>query len=364
MKHIGNIMKNLDEAAKKSALDFSDSVGEVENLWRHLGGIGAKEYLFELIESACNHHWAGAIPVEAPFNLSTGNPVENAIACAGVDGSQVYPDESSPVAWAFIQVLAYAKGNSFSDSLFLDADDIVRDDIGWISKSWIDVWRQVLEMKVAAHTSENLDDHLVLLDMPILPFMKVDEFGQKDVIERQLHEYITYLQSMKGQLVAGVVSGPKSRLVLNLIHLADSNNPYGRMLRTGIRDVHLMRAGLGIGERSAVFKHASPRNNPLDEAGVGIYFFFLRSSKQEVLRVEIPQWISDDPGMIDQVQAGILADCVNGYPYTLAKADQDVRIGFDVARSLKERSVSKFYSYLGAGPEPVRAKQQIKDSDY
>ncbi len=43
------------------------------------------------------------------------------------------------------------------------------------------------------------------------------------------------------------------------------------MLHTGIRDAHLMRTGLDVGERSAIFKHGSSRNKPLDEAGVGAF---------------------------------------------------------------------------------------------
>lgn len=357
---IHNIIGEIEAAAKKSAAASNVGAGNIEGLWKHLGGIQKHKNLFDLIEAARSHRWAGAIPVQEPYNgnwLTSSKPVD----LVGVDGSQVYPSAFAHVQWAYVQVLAYKIGtppNSVVRNRFFDIDDLMPDGITMAPYALVDAWRSLLELKTVLAAHQHYNNDVILLDGPLLPFLKADGSEFQDEIGRIKDEYIRNLVSLKGSLVAGVVSRPQSRLVLNLLHLADSKDPKAPPKKSGVRDIHLMRYGLQDGARSALFKHSSPRNDDLDASDVGIYFFFMRVGR-EIMRVEIPQWVANDQEMVGLIHTSILKGCVESYPYVLACADQQVRVTNEVADSLRQRAEA-MYLQFGGKINAVSAKQAFK----
>ena len=82
------------------------------------------------------------------------------------------------------------------------------------------------------------------------------------------------------------------------------------------------------GERSALFVNASPANlDHYKPRGHTIYLFYLnagRPGKDALLRVEVPEWVAQDPAQLDLVHAAIVEQCKvsDGFPYVLMRAHE------------------------------------------
>ncbi len=75
---------------------------------------------------------------------------------------------------------------------------------------------------------------------------------------------------------------------------------------------------LAPGQRSALFASRSKVVSlHYDPAGQGVSFFYLKS-EDEIGRVELPQWVAQDPARLDLAHAVILDQCRRGYGYPRA----------------------------------------------
>jgi hypothetical protein len=121
-----------------------------------------------------------------------------------------------------------------------------------------------------------------------------------------------------------------------------------------------MRRLLRPGERSALFLHGSPRNRIFQDAGAGVYFFFLRTNEQEIARIEVPAWLAENHRLVDSIQASVLADAKpTGYSYVLSQAHQHVTIPFDLADVLHASAHACYWVETGQRYF-ASAKDQIK----
>jgi hypothetical protein len=290
---------------------------------------------------------------------SNAEPVD----VTGIDGSQIYPQDRNPVLWTYIQAVAYRKlftplfesqfvdigsemtrPSSLSEELFENRDGLA---------ALTNTWRALLEMRMARVASKRYPDGLVLLDNGLLPWLSVS--GQS--AQRHLQEYLDSLTTTRPGLVAGIISGPQSRLLSRLITLVEAETvEQGVDGKYGLLDIVLMRYALNAGERSALFLHGSPRNDVFMNAYAGVYFFFLRVNHQEIVRVEIPAWVAKDPSSVDVVQASILADArMTGYSYVLSQAHQHAVIPADIAQAVQSRFLACYCQALGRiTPQPAK----------
>lgn len=65
--------------------------------------------LKERIVQVQHQYWAGALPTWEPAGLAI-QCSSSPLPVIGIDGSQIYPPERSPVLWAYIQAVAYRIG--------------------------------------------------------------------------------------------------------------------------------------------------------------------------------------------------------------------------------------------------------------
>ncbi len=98
----------------------------------------------------------------------------------------------------------------------------------------------------------------------------------------------------------------------------------------GVRDRELFINLLSPGERSALF--ISPSKIVREHYGVHqVYFFYLRVD-DEIARVEVPQWVAMDDGLLSLTHTLVLDQCRRGqgYPVALSEAhEQAVVTGTD-----------------------------------
>ena len=333
---------------------------DLSKFWTDLSKIDLEKISCFLATSPDKYSY-GAIPlVERPDSAitCTSEPIET----IGVDGSQVYPSSQDPVRWSYIQALAYAKSSPpyfLSDFRDIGSSNFesMRSDVsfdGVNGSESVDFWRTLLELRVAVQIAGANSDRVILMDYPLLPWINA---GNADYRTR-VQEYIGLIEALKGTLVAGVVSAPKSRLLLNLIALSHKTQGEDSQL-ADITDDILICYGLKPGERSAVFTYAGPRNEVCKARGVEIGFFFIRIKDYDVARVEIPSWLMNNPTMIDKIHASILNDSLAlGYPYVLAAAHQMITVSLDIAESLHRLATATFVR--AGGFYTISAKMRAK----
>jgi len=297
--------------------------------------------LAERVSIAQGHRWAGAIPSWEPVDLAK-QPDGEAVEAVGIDGSQIYPLDRSPILWAYIQAVAYRMQRPpLFESQFVDIGTEIaqgggqalellenRDELVTLTNAW----RTLLEMRMACGAAQVYPGEVILLDNGLLPWLSVGGSST----HRRLNEYLELLLALRPGLVAGVISGPQSRLLARLVNLAEAETvEQGIQDGHGIADNVLMRRLLRPGERSALFLHGSPRNKVFQDHGAGVHFFFLRVNEQEIARVEIPAWLAEDPRLVDSIHASVLADArLTGYSYVLSQAHQHVTVSYDLADAL------------------------------
>jgi hypothetical protein len=162
------------------------------------------------------------------------------------------------------------------------------------------------------------------------------EFVTEALLTRGLLVHLEALRKLNGDrqlALASYISYPRSTDVVNVLRLAlcphevadcDRYCPQKRDCDTvaGVRDRDLFANLLGPGERSALFFSRSSvvQKHYGDHA---VYFFYLRAD-DEVARVEIPQWVATDRGLLDLTHSLVLDQCRRGqgYPVALSEAHE------------------------------------------
>ncbi len=330
---------------------------DLKSLWELLSQIDSQKLLIEF-QNVKPGYTYGALPISekpgiALSSISPSGPV------TGIDGSQIYPSPFHPVQWAYIQALAYStQAPTISKSDFLDLETAKQENSDFNerqdSHENIDFCRTVLELQVALQVKQQYPAHIILMDYPLLPW--IDKSDPSHV--ERMKQYVELIYQLRGVLVAGVVSAPKSFLLVNLIGLAEKLNGKPGDI-ADVNDTILACEGLGPGQRSAIFTYAGSRNNVFQKYGIEICFFFVRIRDRDIVRIEIPNWIAQDLASIDLIHSSILKDSeALGYSYVLAKAHQEVVISLEVANSLHELATREYIA--GGGHIFGSAKRRAK----
>ncbi len=346
------LRQQVEQAARQAAQRARQV--DLDGWLRRLKVAACSPILAERLALAQGHRWAGAIPTWEPVDLvkpAISQPLES----VGIDGSQVFPQDHSPVIWAYLQAVAYRKLRPpLFEAQFVDIGSQIahggsqsvellenRDELAALTNAW----RTLLEMRMACGAAQNYPDDVILLDNGLLPWLSVGGVSS----HRRLQEYLDLVLALRPGLVAGVISGPQSRLLARLVNLVEAETlEQGLQEQHEVADLNLMRCLLQPGERSALFLHGSPRNQAFQEAGAGVYFFFLRISEQEVARVEIPSWLAEEPRLVDSIHASVLADSrMTGYSYVLSQAHQHATIPYDLVDVLQTSARACYLAEAG-----------------
>ena len=152
-----------------------------------------------------------------------------------------------------------------------------------------------------------------------------------------LHRHFDAVQAVRVPLI-GYISRPASRDVVNSLRVAhcphsdancDRHCPNRSRPRPhfvapecagteGVRDADLFAELLCEGERSAVFGSTS---NILDAYKLHKVCFFYLHVGTEIARCEIPQWVADDPELLEAAHALCVDQARKGFGYPVALAE-------------------------------------------
>lgn len=314
-------------------------------------------FALRVAESECSFllpRWQGNLSdvVMAPSPLAE-------YTVLGVDGSQVYPERHISGIGCFLInaggcLLRYGQQSSvefFSSPQVFIAEKLA-DDMGYFSLDMVDLQREAGEFSTAferassvlaqwpGYVPQGMRRPFVFLFDGSLIFWHL-EGKQQEVRDVFLRVYMDYLQRFydRAIVMAGYISMPKSRELVNLVRIGlcrldrancipchSACNEFPCKAVDHVFDAHLCKLLLPEYARTTIFYSTS---NIVEHypAHLKPAFFYLDVGS-EVVRIEVPAWVANDPSAIDLVCAVALdqARKGRGYPVALAEAHEQAII--------------------------------------
>lgn len=284
-----------------------------------------------------NNNLRCAVPVNEPLNAHI--PVHlPAPAChiLSADGSQINPDPHDTVLYGLVNIGIFhiEPGSGRIPSEHTRSSLIFGEDLypaaGTISEDLIALRRDVLERQALAELSADLPSPVITLtDGPLELY---HEPRQDQVFRPYFNQYLRALEdlALQGAITAGYVSRPRADLVVQLLSLlnheaqmsADKSDTHG------LTDLALFASRLAPGERSAIFRLQSRGSEDYTKRKT-LHFFYLNVGVDHFpafARVEIPQWVVENPSQVQALQAVLVEQARFGgsapYPYPLIRAHE------------------------------------------
>ena len=189
------------------------------------------------------------------------------------------------------------------------------------------------------------------------------EAKDSNIRDTFLPQYLIVLEHLyqAKTLVAAYISLPKSKELVNLLRLSLSDfspsEPDNNQL-ANLVDAHVASFFLEPGQRTTIFKNQA-HISLLYPDHLSPHFFYMDVG-DEVIRVELPAWITEDLELVEKVASIVLDQAIKGrgYPVCLAEAHEQAvvkgpdreffyhvitKIGIEQKRrlSLSQKSIKK-----------------------
>ena len=305
---------------------------------------------FQALENkarSSNTPWPIAGLVERPDTVYLLPEGPSAYTVAATDGSQIEPDRHGSVlchliniGWAAIRYGDRPQAWLASEpTLYYDDADLYLTMEGrrtLVAGHLLDIKRNVAEMARLAQLVEETERDIPmvaiadgLLVLRAMEGWRLQEF-RRNFLPR-FQESLSHFQALSVPVV-GYISRPRSYELTSLLRVAAC--PYAQAVCSqqcasvvgkepcaalvGIPDRLLMeRLPLRLGERSARFRAFSSAEGP------PTYFFYLNVA-DEIARIEVPDWVTFRPELMDLVHWVAHDQCRrgNGYPRVLTEAHE------------------------------------------
>jgi len=283
-----------------------------------------------------------ALPVIEALDFCSPAPALPAQATIlAADGSQIAPDRHAEVNYCLINVGAVQMrmGDSGAPEITIDSqlfyDDELYSPSGTLTEGTLALMRDSSEREMLAKRAKNaLPPVISFTDGPMELWGAKDGAGAAEFKER-LETYKQALQQLSEMQVAtaGYIDKPAANLVVRLLEISMISEQDLSEIKQiyplrGVTDFSLYRRILGPGERSGVF--AIQSQSAVNYAGeLALHFFYLnvgREGKPWIARVELPAWVVQDAGMLNNLHAALVDQShIMGsrpYPYVLHRAHE------------------------------------------
>ena len=345
---------------------------------------GCEAELRELAAGAArlNPHLRAGLPafgrLDARVSAAAGAGAQTVLLAA--DGSQINPDRHAAVEFGAINVGAIRlcpgePPRETIDSQLLFYEELYIEGVP-LNEATVALRRDKEEramLKTLAEPKVSAGRAVITLtDGPL------ELYGQDQnsaLYKNTLLEYLDVLRGLSrlGAGAAGYVDKPRSDYVVRLLELVllSQENDLSQAGRKHplfpVRDSDLFEQLLQPGERSAVFALRSPAAENFT-ADLALHFFYLnvgRTGKPHLARVEVPQWVAADLGLLETLQAVLLSQAQQmgpqPYPYIIHRAHEIAVVSFAEKDQL-ETLIAAELRRNGVTPGEKSAKQFAKDS--
>ncbi len=283
-------------------------------------------------------------------------------AVLGVDGSNIDLDRHSTLSCYLLNMgLAYLSYGSAPDArlesyarLYSAPEEMVIKDPGGgneekeVNAVVLGIKRQVEECALASRTLQAslpvkptlclFDGSLILLGLTTqdLPPFVFDVFLKNGFLTHL--DQIRQISRAQPLSLASYISYPGGSQVVNVLRVAACTRPEADCKRycnetgptadvpcaivTGLSDRQLFQRLLQPGRRSDIF--ASRSSIVTKYYGPHRVHFFYVNTGDEIARVEVPEWVAENPSLLDMAHAAIHEQCRigRGYPIALQEAHE------------------------------------------
>lgn len=328
------VLQALQQVTDSLFIDLSDELALAQKIWQEIQQDAA--FAYKVQQAAAP--WLIPSWLDQLATIAAGEPQKGSYHVLSVDGSQIYPDRHQGTSCYLINVgsvhLHYT-GEQSQIKLHSQPHVFVPQNEQEALESSLDhvnCKRQDFEL-IASHqlveslaTHANADQAAILFDGSLI-FWHLEGKEQsvkQEYINRYIHSLYKLYQSKT--LMAGYISMPKSKELVNLIKLALSNfdplNNDDHKKVDHVLDTHIARFFLPPFHYSTLFKSHSLITEYYPHI-LKPYFFYVNTG-YEIARIEIPQWIAFNQTYIKQLVSIILdqTEKGRGYPVCLAEAHE------------------------------------------
>ena len=292
---------------------------------------------------------------EAPDQTYAPAERPTPMTVVATDGSQIYPDRHIEPTCYLVNVSRIAFQYGTTEAPVMEAEPRFRyrqagldredddpdaaadlhfdDELGTMTTEVVSAIRDEWELKdllaVARAAQTKGRPLLALADGTLIRWM-IRGMRNRELEQRLIQRYTALLkQFMADRLpLASYISMPGNTEVIHLLQFYFDRFAEERpeVPLDGLVDRRLFAATLAPGERSAVFASASHIQGDYPE-GNKICYFYVRIPNRagdEIGRVEIPEWVADEPELLDRVHGTLLSECDkgDGYPMILSEAHE------------------------------------------
>jgi NurA domain len=239
----------------------------------------------------------------------------------------------------------------------------------------LDALRTVAELRTLADLAEReaatSDVPSVALVDGTLLFSVLEERPRDFLRARFYTDFVFQLERLRRARVPVAAYASRSRGI-DLVHLFRAvcgstplvcqvcNGAQACALR-GLSDAQLVGRGLERWHRSGLFRVRSNVHDPY--YGMHRVYFFLFATGDEIARVEVPEWLARDAGLLGLLHALLVDQCSKGfgYPAVLARADDRAVISLADRRAL-DTLVQQELARRGvvARPSAKLARKQVR----
>ncbi len=285
-----------------------------------------------------------AMPVDEVLTTAAPLPaLPDKMTVLAADGSQISPDRHAEVNYAVVNVgaIQMRRGSSEAPETSITSqlmyDEQLYSTTGTISEASLALMRDREERLILGKLAEEAQSPVMALtDGPMeLWGAKGGDSEERADFQESLRLYLEALMRLEERnvITGGYVDKPAANLVVRTLEiamtpqaeLADIKNLHP--LR-GVTDLSIFKEILAEGERSAVFAIQSQSAKSYQD-GLKLHFFYLnvgRAERSYVARVEIPAWVAEDKGNLDNLHAVLIEQCrvmgARPYPYLLHRAHE------------------------------------------
>lgn len=339
--------------------------------------------------------WLFARPVEPFDTVRDLPPRPPSYAVVATDGSQIDLDRHGIVACYLINIgrvfLRYGDrpGARLSSlpTLYFREDDLYLTEGARrvaIEGNYLSARRDVEEGAALADLADEfLHEDLSALALQDGTLVRWTLAGaEKFVQEHFLGRYLDYLERMRmrGIPVASYISRPRAPELVGTIRLMlcpdvdlpqqkgakcsecsdiRAGRPPSCGICQGLVDADVLAERLAEGQRGPLFISMS-RINVESYGHHLIHFFYMRVGR-ELVRVELPRWVAQDPAQVDLIHTLVYDQCAkgDGYPVALARAHEQA-----IVRSADRKAFQRMVegSLLRAElPASASAKRDSKE---
>ncbi len=310
----------------------------------------AWEALREAVEQAEPRQLVAAMR-EAPTLIRTAPDRPTPITVVATDGSQIYPDRHVEPTCYLINVsqIAFQYGTTEKPLLTTtpwfryrdrQLEDLFDDVLASMTPEVVSAIRDHYELRELLSTARGARRSgrplVAMADGTLIRWM-IRGMRNRELEDQLVAQYTGLLQDFRADQLplCSYISLPGNTEVIHLLQfflesgLADPDliDRLPELGLDGLIDRQLFAEVLAPGERSATFSSASHIQREYPEGNKICYFYVHIPSTWgagEIGRVEMPEWVADDPDLLDRLHSVVLSECQkgDGYPMILSEAHE------------------------------------------